>query len=122
MRFSRRQFACGLAGAFGLAGVTALATATTPDPAGIWERRVYAHGSALPTAEALRRSGVCPVSLECTNEGTVYVIPFVTLEARAQAWDRFNADQEWHAIRDLRNVALREIRVYPAGKIFEISL
>jgi len=52
----------------------------------------------------------------------MYSISFASVEARVQAWDRFNADPDWCAFRDGGSVALREIKVYPAGKIFEISL
>ena len=81
----------------------------------IWERRVYEHGSALPPRENLQRSGIRPVSIERTKDGTVYLIPFATLEARAKAWDRFNTGEDWCTIRDAGGVLLREIRVYAAS-------
>ncbi len=115
MRISRRQFACGIA------GVAALRCAKAEPPL-IAERRVYAHGSALPPLAILRRCGIHPVSLKRGQNGTAYSIRFSSLEARVKAWDRFNADEDWRAIRDAGTVALREVQVYPAGKIFEISL
>jgi hypothetical protein len=115
MRISRREFACGLTG---------IATAAaTFEPLLVNERRVYAPGSALPPVEGLRRNGIRAVSVEQTQRGTAYQILFESLEARVTAWDRFNADEAWCAIRDAGHVALSEIRVsYPGGKIFEMSL
>ena len=86
------------------------------------ERRIYAHGSALPPLEILRRHGIRPRSMARTDDGTAYLIAFHTLDARVKAWDQFNADEDWCAIRDAGTVALQEVQVYPAGKIFEISL
>ena len=114
MRISRRAFACGLA------GIAAAADAfKTPV---INERRVYAPGSAVPPLEILHRNGILPLSIKQTQYGTAYLFAFGSLEARVKAWDRFNADDAWCAIRDAGNVALKEIRVYPGGKIFEMSL
>jgi hypothetical protein len=115
MRMSRREFTCGLTG-------IAVAAGTTAEPPAIHERRSYASGSALPTPEILHRNGIRPMSIERTRGGAAYLIPFASLEARVHAWDRFNADEDWCAIRDAGKVALNEIRVYPAGKIFEMSL
>jgi hypothetical protein len=115
MRISRRQFACGIA------GVAALGSATARTQA-IIERRTYAFGSVLPPPEVLRRHGIHPVSVKRQQDGIMYSISFASVEARVQAWDRFNADPDWCAFRDGGSVALREIKVYPAGKIFEISL
>jgi hypothetical protein len=118
MRISRREFACGIAG-------IAVAAAAAQLPI-IMERRVYSPGSALPPAEILHRYGIRPASVEPTQGGTAYRIPFASLEARVNAWDGFNTDEDWCAIRDAGNVALQEIRVYPpvypGGKIFEMSL
>jgi hypothetical protein len=120
MGISRRQFVCGLA------GVAALGAAASREPAvvdqGIIERRVYAHGSVLPPLEVLQRHGIHPVSMKRQQDGTAYSIWFASAEARVKAWDRFNVDEEWCAVRDAGTVALQEVQVYPAGKIFEISL
>ncbi len=115
MRISRRQFAWGIVGAatFGSA---------MGRPPVLMERRVYAHGSALPPLGMLRRNGIHPRSMARTEDGTVYLIPFDTLEVRVKAWDRFNVDEDWCALRDAGSVALKEVQVYPAGKIFEMSL
>ena len=115
MRISRRQFACGLA------GVAALGSAAAR-PRVIVERRIYAPGSVLPPREVLQRHGIHPVSVKRQQNGTAYLIPFTSAEARVKAWDRFNADEEWCVIRDAGTVELEEVQVYPAGKIFEISL
>jgi len=115
MRISRRQFACGVAGIAALGSVTAR-------PPAIIEQRIYAPGSALPPREVLQRHGIHSVSVKRQQNGTAYSISFTSTEARVKAWDRFNADEDWCVIRDAGTVALQEIRVYPAGKIFEISL
>ena len=120
MRISRRQFACGLAGIASLGSATARPRAVVDQR--IVERRIYAPGSVLPPAEILRRSGIRPGSIARTGDGTIYLIAFDSLEARVKAWDRFNADEDWGVIRDAGAVALQEVQVYPAGKIFEISL
>jgi hypothetical protein len=120
MRISRRQFACGIA------GVAALGTAASRLPVvvirRIAERRIYALDSVLPPLDVLQRNGIHPVSVKRQQNGTVYGISFASLEARVKAWDRFNADPDWCALRDTGPIALREVQVYPAGKIFEISL
>ncbi len=86
------------------------------------ERRVYAPGSALPPRNILDRYGLRPESVQQTQDGTAYVIPFASPEARVTAWDLFNADEEWRAIRDSSSVAVRSVSFYPGGKIFEMSL
>jgi len=108
MGITRREFAYGIAG-------TAFAASTYPR---IHERRVYASGSTLPPLEILSRYGIRPASVS----GGTYLIPFASLEARACAWDRFNTDDAWCAMRDAGRVTLKEIQVYPGGKIFEMSL
>ncbi len=113
MRISRRAFACGLTG---------IAAAAASETSAIKERRVYSSSSALPPMEILHRNDILPVSIKQTQDGTVYLIAFESLEARVMAWDRFNTDEGWCAIRNARVVAIKEIRVYPGGKIFEMSL
>jgi hypothetical protein len=113
MRISRRVFACGLA------GIAATAAGRTQV---VSERRVYGRGSALPPTEILHRNGIRPASIETMQGATAYLFMFESLEARLKAWDRFNGDEAWCAVRDAGNVAIKEIRVYPGGKIFEISL
>jgi hypothetical protein len=120
MRISRRQFACGIAGAAALGSRTARPPGVVDGR--ILERRIYALGSVLPPLEVLERHGIHPVSVKRRQYGVAYSISFASAEARVKAWDRFNADEDWCVIRDGGTVALREIQVYPAGKIFEISL
>ena len=110
MRITRREFAYGIAG-------TAVVAAAAQTPL-IYERRVYASGSTLPPLEILSRHGIRPVSVR----GSEYLISFASLEARTRAWDRFNTDHVWCAMRDAGSVTLKEIQVYPGGKIFEMSL
>ncbi len=121
MRVGRRQFACGIAGLAALSSRTAWTRAIAGPPA-IIERRIYALGSVLLPREVLQRHGIQAVSVKRQQNGIAYAISFASAEARVKAWDRFNADDAWCAIRDAGTVALQEIQVYPAGKIFEISL
>jgi hypothetical protein len=101
MRITRREFAYGIAG-------TALA-ATAAQHLLIYERRVYGPSSVLPPREILHRNGIRPLSIK----GTEYLIPFASLEARTRAWDRFNNDDVWCAMRDAGSVTLKEIQVLP---------
>ena len=110
MRITRREFAYGIAG-------TAL-VANAADQPRIYERRIYAPGSVLPPQEILQRNGIRPVSIKSAE----YLIHFASLEARTRAWDKFNSDEDWCKIRDTGSVTLKEIRVYPGGKILEMSL
>jgi len=103
MRVSRRTFALGLSAA-------AVAFGASPRPMVI-ERRVYDRRSVMPSRELLDRSGIRPASVRATLQGVEYVIPFASLEARVQAWDRFNTDPEWCTLRDAGAVQLREIAV-----------
>ena len=86
------------------------------------ERRIYALGSVLPPQEVLHRHGIHPESVKRRHDGIAYSTFFDSPEARVKAWDQFNADEDWWVIRDAGTVALQEMRIYPAGKIFEISL
>ena len=120
MRISRRQFACGIVGAAALGSRTARSRVVVEGR--IFERRTYALGSVLPPREVLERHGIHPVSVKRQQNGTEYSVAFASAEARVKAWDRFNADEDWCVIRDGGRVELREVQIYPAGKIFEISL
>jgi hypothetical protein len=103
MRLSRRAFALGLT-----AAAFALSEGASPQ---VTERRVYGRGSILPPREALDRTGIRPASIRPTPQGVEYLIPFDSLEARAKAWDRFNTDPEWCALRAHGKLRLREIIV-----------
>jgi len=81
-----------------------------PRPA-IFELRVYAwHPHAMQAV--LERHGIRPVLREPGAAGTAYLFPFESLEARQRAWDAFNADQDWHALRVGSQVNVREISLY----------
>ena len=108
MRLSRREFTYAIAGI----AATAATAATASNLPAIEERRVYAPGSTLPPLKILHRYGIHPKSFDGTPDGTAYLIEFASLEARVHAWDGFNTDQDWCAIRDAGNVALKEIRVF----------
>jgi hypothetical protein len=114
MRVSRRAFGLGLAGA-------AVALAADGNPA-VTERRVYRRGSLLPSRDLLKRAGIYLVSIRRTPNGAEYLFQFDSLAARAKAWDRFNTDSDWCAMRDAGSVRLAELEIYPGGKIFEMSL
>ena len=43
-----------------------------------------------------------------------YLIPFESLKARQRAWDAFNADPDWHALREAGPVNVKEISLYRA--------
>ena len=114
MNFSRREWTLGLAGI--------AMTGRASRPAQVLERRVYGYGSVLPPEGALHRSGIRRAWVRFALQGAEYGFTFDSLEARAQAWDRFNADPEWWALREAGGVRLSEITLYPGGKIFEMSL
>jgi hypothetical protein len=110
MRVSRRAFALGLTAAAVAAGAGAKREDTGASQP-IMERRVYERKSVMPPRRLLVRNGICPVSIRPTAEGVEYIISFTSLESRARAWDRFNCDPEWCALRAAGNVRLREIVV-----------
>jgi hypothetical protein len=77
----------------------------------IFELRVYAsHPHAMQAV--LERHGIRPVLREPSATGTAYLFPFESLEARQRAWDAFNADQDWHALRAGSQVNVKEISLY----------
>jgi len=107
MQITRRQFAIvsgistGMARA-AAAGGKEYARATV-------ERRVYDRAGAVPPVSALQRCGMTHV--RCRDRGTnvELAIVFRSFAERACAWDRFNSDPEWCALRESREVRLREI-------------
>ena len=123
---SRRQFAQVLAGSaavFAMGGPVALDAIVAPrlprrllvhglsTAAGLFELRVYgSHPRAMPAI--LKRHGIRPAWREHSTIGTAYLIPFESLEARQRAWDAFNADPDWHALRAGAHVNLKEISLY----------
>jgi NIPSNAP len=125
---SRRQFArvlAGLAAARAFAeprgvALDAFVAAHLPrrlvvhniDPrAAVFELRVYgSHPRAMPAI--LERHGIRPALREHSAIGTAYLIPFESLEARQRAWDAFNADPDWHLLRAVSQVNVKEISLY----------
>jgi hypothetical protein len=75
------------------------------------EKRIYAKEGVLPSWELLVRSGVQRVSIHHSPRGAEYVMRFDTLESRARAWDRFNSDPEWCALRTQGSVQLLEMSI-----------
>jgi hypothetical protein len=118
MRINRRRFAFRMAAVAAVApaigGAAALGSATGR-PLVIVERRIYAPRSVLPPQELLHRHGIRPASVKRRQDGTAYTISFASAEARVKAWDRFNADEDWRAVRDAGRVVLQEVRVYPGS-------
>ena len=125
---SRRQFALTLAGfaaapVFGKPRGTALDAFAGPrlprrlivhnidTRAALFELRIYAaHPRAMHAV--LERHGIRPALSEPTTTGTAYLFPFESLEARQRAWDAFNADPDWHALRASGQVNVKEISLY----------
>jgi len=79
--------------------------------AAIFEVRVYADPSRAMQS-ILERHGIRPTLLKHSATGTAYLIPFESLGARQRAWDAFNTDPAWHAIRACAAVNLKEISLY----------
>jgi len=76
-------------------------------PNALFELRVYRTGSTRvePCLETIfPRVGIHPV----LRQKLTYLIPFENLTAREQAWNRLNADPEWHQVR-------REVDSYQFG-------
>ncbi len=69
----------------------------------IYERRVYSRPVPL---DVFTRNGIKPVLVD----GTSYLFPFASLEARQKAWDRLNADEGWRLFS--AQTKLDEISLY----------
>jgi hypothetical protein len=81
----------------------------------LFELRVYgSHPRAMRAI--LERHGIRPALREPSALGTAYLIPFESLDARQRAWDAFNADPDWHALRAGGQVNVREISLYRPAK------
>jgi hypothetical protein len=123
---SRRQFARVLAGSaavFAIGGPIALDAIVAPQlprrllvhrlstAAGLFELRVYdSHPRAMQAV--MERHGIRPALLESAATGTAYLFPFESLEAWQRAWDAFNADPDWHALRKVGPLTVKEISLY----------
>jgi len=77
------------------------------------ELRVYDRAGAVPPVSILRRCGIRPVSFEKTGSDVELTFSFRSLAERVRAWDRFNSDPEWCALREGREVRLSEIAILP---------
>ena len=123
---SRRQFARVLGGSaavFAVGGPITLDAIVAPElpcrllvhglstATSVFEFRVYgSHPRAMRAI--LERHGIRPALRERGTIGTAYLIPFQSLEARQRAWDAFNADPDWHALRASGPVNVKEISLY----------
>jgi len=77
------------------------------DQAAVFELRVYgSHPRAMHAV--MERHGIRAV----VQKPGAYLIPFESLEARQRAWDAFNADPDWHAVRTAGTVNVKEISLY----------
>jgi hypothetical protein len=88
-------------------------SATSTNTDAVVERRVYDRAGAVPQVSILRRHGIRLVSFENTGSDVVLTVSFRSLAARVRAWDRFNSDPEWCALRESREVRLNEIAILP---------
>jgi hypothetical protein len=77
------------------------------------ERRVYGRAGAVPPVSILRRCGMKRVASENAGSDVVLTVSFRSLAERVRAWDRFNSDPEWSALRESREVRLSEIAILP---------
>ncbi len=88
----------------------------------VYERRVYLPGSVLPPLRVLKRNGITLVR----RTGNEYTFQFTSLEERIRAWDCFNSDPDWCALRERGQVSIESIKIerrdQPGGNIFEMSL
>jgi len=119
---SRRQFARTLAGSaavFAIGAPIALDAIVGPQlprrllvhglstAVGLFELRVYgSHPRAM--LPILERHGIRPV----LQRLGAYLIPFESLEGRQRAWDAFNVDPDWHALREVGPLRVKEISLY----------
>jgi hypothetical protein len=63
----------------------------------------------VPPASALRKCGIERFDRHEDGRHVEFRIPFDSLAERTRAWDRFNSDPEWCALRAAGDVRLREI-------------
>lgn len=83
------------------------------EPRTIVERRVYDRAGAIPPDFVLRRSGIHWFTRRDEPGRVTFLIRFASPVERARAWDRFNTDPEWCALRERGPVQLQEIS-FPA--------
>ena len=107
MTFTRRQFAAflGVAPA-GLFGEHAKPLCKSGR---ILERRIYDRAGVVPPRSVLRRSGIERFARREGKRHVEFRIQFDSLGERTRAWDRFNSDPEWCALRAGGDVRLTKI-------------
>ena len=77
------------------------------------ERRVYDRAGAVPPASLLRRCGIHSFHRHDRLSRVTFLMRFASPTERVHAWDRFNTDPEWCALRESGPVLLKEIS-FPA--------
>ena len=90
-------------------GPATLSAAMAASRQGVVERRVYQNSGAVPPASLLGRCGMTVVRYEETPVDVELALFFPSREERVRAWDRFNSDAAWCALREGREV--REVRL-----------
>jgi hypothetical protein len=118
MHVTRRYFGRMLSGLSGMTlSIAPLllrpASATPTGADAVVERRVYDRAGAVPPASVMRKCGIRLVASENAGTTVVLTVSFRSLAERACVWDRFNSDPEWCALREAREVRLREIAILP---------
>ncbi len=78
-------------------------------PQKIVEQRIYSAESVMPPRSLLERHGVLVEAIRKDAGRVEYVMRFDSLEARARAWDGFNSDAEWAALRQTGEVRVTDI-------------
>jgi hypothetical protein len=73
------------------------------------EQRVYDCAGVVPPDSVLRRCGIAKFERHAGERHVEYRIEFDSLAERTRAWDRFNCDPEWCALRAGGDVRLKEI-------------
>ena len=108
MKITRRQFAV-----LGVAAPAGFLSANSRETSGasgqVFERRVYARSGVIPPSSVLRRAGMARFDRHEDERHVEFWIPFDSLGERTRAWDRFNCDPEWCALRARGDVRLEEI-------------
>jgi hypothetical protein len=109
---SRRGFVCALAAA--PAARLMCAAQGRAERRTIAERRVYDRAGVIPPASILGRCGFGRYHRHDGAERVTFQFRFRSSLERARAWDRFNTDPEWLALREQGAVELEEIS-FPQG-------
>jgi hypothetical protein len=73
------------------------------------ERRVYHRAGVVPPESVLRKCGLDRFHRHDGLKHVTFLMRFGSPAERTRAWDRFNADPEWCALRESGYVRLQEI-------------